>query len=60
MAWAILDTGVYIGYWERGLYEEALAAVRDAFIVRHSAVVKRSGMHSGGNAPSGGIFRTTP
>ena len=39
MAWAILDTGVYIGYWERGLYEEALAAVRDAFIVRHSAVV---------------------
>ena len=39
MAWAILDTGVYIGYWERGLYEEALAAVRNAFIVRHSAVV---------------------
>ncbi len=39
MAWAILDTSVYIGHWERGLYEEALAAVRDAFIVRHSAVV---------------------
>ncbi len=39
MAWAILDTGVYIGHWERGLYEEALGAVRNAFIVRHSAVV---------------------
>ena len=39
MAWAVLDTGVYIGHWERGLYEEALAAVRNAFIVRHSAVV---------------------
>jgi len=37
--WAILDTSVYIGHWERGLYEEALAAVHDAFVVRHSAVV---------------------
>lgn len=36
---AILDTNVYIGHWERGLYEEQLAAVRRAFIVRHSAVV---------------------
>lgn len=39
MAWAILDTNVYIDHWERGLHEEALAAVRDAFIVRHSTVV---------------------
>ena len=39
MPWAILDTSVYIGHWERGLYEEALAAVRRAFVVRHSAVV---------------------
>ena len=39
MAWAVLDTSVYIGHWERGLYEEALATVRNAFIVRHSAVV---------------------
>jgi predicted nucleic acid-binding protein len=39
VAWAVLDTGVYIGHWERGLYEEALASVRNAFIVRHSAVV---------------------
>jgi predicted nucleic acid-binding protein len=36
---AILDTNVYIGHWEQGLYEEQLAAVRRAFIVRHSAVV---------------------
>ena len=36
---AILDTTVYIGHWERGLYEEALAAVRRTFVVRHSAVV---------------------
>jgi predicted nucleic acid-binding protein len=39
MPWAILDTNVYIGHWERGLYEESLSAVRKAFVVRHSAVV---------------------
>ena len=39
MPWAILDTSVYIGHWERGLYEEALRKVQQAFIVRHSAVV---------------------
>ena len=39
MRLAILDTSIYIGHWERGLYEEMLTAVRRAFIVRHSAVV---------------------
>ncbi len=39
MPWAILDTSVYIGHWERGLHDEALTAVQDAFVVRHSAVV---------------------
>lgn len=39
MRWAILDTTIYIGHWERGLYEEALAAVRKAYVIRHSAVV---------------------
>ena len=39
MRWAIFDTSVYIGHWERRLYEDALAAVRTAFVVRHSAVV---------------------
>jgi predicted nucleic acid-binding protein len=39
MPWAILDTSIYIGHWERGLYEEALAGVRRAFVVRHSSVV---------------------
>ncbi len=39
MPWAILDTNIYIGHWERGLYAEALAEVRKAFVVRHSAVV---------------------
>jgi len=39
MPWAILDTSAYIGHWERGLYEDALAAVQKAFVVRHSAVV---------------------
>lgn len=39
MPWAILDTNVYIGHWERGLYEEALADVQKAFVIRHSAVV---------------------
>jgi predicted nucleic acid-binding protein len=39
VGWAILDTSVYIGHWERGLYDTSLAAIRRAFIVRHSAVV---------------------
>lgn len=39
MPWAILDTTVYIGHWEQRHYEEALTAVRKAYIVRHSAVV---------------------
>jgi predicted nucleic acid-binding protein len=37
--WAILDTSIYIGHWERGLHEELLAGVRQSFIVRHSAIV---------------------
>ena len=39
MHWAIIDTNVYIGHWEQGLYEETLETVRRAYIVRHSAVV---------------------
>jgi predicted nucleic acid-binding protein len=39
VTWAILDTSIYIGHWERGLYEELLAGVRRSFIVRHSAIV---------------------
>ncbi len=39
MRWAILDTTIYIGHWERGLYEERLAALRRAYVIRHSAVV---------------------
>ncbi len=39
MRWALLDSGVYIGHWERGLYREALAWVRRGFVVRHSVVV---------------------
>jgi predicted nucleic acid-binding protein len=37
--WAIIDTSVYIGHWEQGLFEETLEQVRKAFVVRHSAVV---------------------
>lgn len=37
--WAIIDTSIYIGHWERGLYLEALDQVRRAFIIRQSAVV---------------------
>ena len=36
---AILDTNVYIGHWEQGLYGGTLEAVRRAYLVRHSAVV---------------------
>lgn len=39
MPWAILDTNVYIGHWEGGRYDETLAEVRRAFIVRQSAIV---------------------
>ena len=37
--WALIDTSVYIGHWERGLYADALARVQRAFVIRHSAVV---------------------
>jgi len=36
---AILDTSVYIGHWERGLYEATLETVRQVYLVRQSAVV---------------------
>ena len=39
MPWAILDTNVYIGHWERGSFAPALEQVRKAFVIRHSAVV---------------------
>jgi predicted nucleic acid-binding protein len=39
MAWALLDSSIYIGHWERGLYDELLEEVRRAFVIRHSAVV---------------------
>ena len=39
MHWAILDTGIYIGHWEAGLYDALLADVGKGFLVRHSAVV---------------------
>jgi predicted nucleic acid-binding protein len=39
MAVAILDTSVYIGHWERGLYQGILENLRRAYIIRHSAVV---------------------
>jgi len=39
MAFAILDTDVYIEHWERGLFQETLKNLRRAYIIRHSAVV---------------------
>lgn len=39
MRFAILDTNVYIGHWERGLYGEMLETVRRSYLVRQSAVV---------------------
>jgi predicted nucleic acid-binding protein len=39
VGWAILDTNVYIGHWERGLYQNELAAIRQGSIIRHSSVV---------------------
>jgi predicted nucleic acid-binding protein len=37
--WGIIDTSVYVGHWERGLYADKLDEIRRAFVVRHSAVV---------------------
>jgi predicted nucleic acid-binding protein len=39
VGWAILDANVYIGHWERGLYQNELAAIRQGSIIRHSSVV---------------------
>lgn len=39
MPWAILDTNVYIGHWELGLYQAELSAIRQGHVVRHSSVV---------------------
>ncbi len=36
---AILDSNVYINHWEKGLYQEFLETLRQAYIIRHSAVV---------------------
>ncbi len=39
MRWAIIDTSVYVGHWQHGEFEDALAAVRRGYVVRQSAVV---------------------
>jgi predicted nucleic acid-binding protein len=59
--WAILDTGIYIGHWEAGLYDVLLSDVRKGFVVRHSAVVL-SELRRGARNPAArklveGLFR---
>lgn len=39
MRWALIDTGVYIGHWEHGRYDDLLADVGRTFVVRQSVVV---------------------
>jgi predicted nucleic acid-binding protein len=39
MRWAVLDTNVYIGHWENGLYQAELETIRRSYIVRHCSVV---------------------
>lgn len=39
MRWAIIDTDVYIANWEQGLKERQIGLLRQAFVIRHSAVV---------------------
>jgi predicted nucleic acid-binding protein len=36
---AVLDTNVYIDFWQKRLHAAALAKIHAAFVVRHSAVV---------------------
>jgi predicted nucleic acid-binding protein len=45
-----LDSSVYIGHWEHGLYAPVLEQVRHGFIVRHSAVVL-SELYRGAKTP---------
>jgi predicted nucleic acid-binding protein len=37
--WAVLDTNVYIDFWEKGLHAQSVQAIHAAFVVRHTAVV---------------------
>jgi predicted nucleic acid-binding protein len=37
--WALLDTNVYIDFWEKGLHAPDVQAIHAAFVVRHAAVV---------------------
>jgi predicted nucleic acid-binding protein len=39
VAFAILDTGVYIDHWERGLHADELRQIAHSLVVRQSAVV---------------------
>jgi predicted nucleic acid-binding protein len=39
LAWALIDTNVYVDHWERGLHEIALARLRAQYVVRQSSVV---------------------
>lgn len=39
MRWAILDSNVYIGHWEKKLYEAELEVIRRMYVVRHASVV---------------------
>jgi predicted nucleic acid-binding protein len=36
---AVLDTNVYIDFWERSLHAPVVQAIHAAFVVRHAAVV---------------------
>lgn len=36
---AVLDTNVYVDFWERGLHSETVRAIHAGFVVRHAAVV---------------------
>ena len=36
---AVLDTNIYIAFWERGLHADAVQTIHAAFVVRHAAVV---------------------
>ena len=46
MRYALLDSSIYIGFWERGLYAPDLDEIRRKFIVRQSSVVL-SELHRG-------------
>jgi len=61
---AVLDTNVYINFWERAVGADTLAKIHAAFVVRHAAVVmselRRGARSQQARRTVEGLFRLAP